>query len=68
MTQTEGLFVEQVVRPTGLLDPQLKFALHFNQIDDLLHEIQLRKAKSERILVTTLTKRMAEELVNIFKV
>ena len=67
LTHTEGLCVEQVVRPTGLLDPPIEIRPSFNQIDDLLHEIQLRKAKSERVLVTTLTKRMAEELSKYFQ-
>jgi len=59
---TEGEFVEQVVRPTGLLDPPISIRPSINQIDDLLHEIRLRMAAAERVLVTTLTKRMAEEL------
>ena len=58
----EGLIVEQVVRPTGLLDPPIEVRPTQNQIDDLIEEIQLRAQKDERILVTTLTKRMAEEL------
>ena len=62
LSQTEGEFVEQVVRPTGLLDPPIDVRPSFNQIDDLLEEIQKRKIKNERVLVTTLTKRMAEEL------
>jgi len=59
---TEGVFVEQVIRPTGLLDPQIEVRPSLNQIDDLIEEIQLRVEKDERVLVTTLTKRMAEEL------
>jgi len=59
---SQGLIVEQVVRPTGLLDPPIEVRPTKNQIDDLLEEIQLRAQKDERILVTTLTKRMAEEL------
>ena len=59
---SEGLIVEQVVRPTGLLDPPIEVRPTQNQIDDLLEEIQVRAQKDERILVTTLTKRMAEEL------
>jgi len=59
---TEGLVVEQIVRPTGLLDPPIEVRPSLNQIDDLLHEIQLRIEKDERVLITTLTKRMAEEL------
>lgn len=59
---SEGLVVEQVVRPTGLLDPPITVRPTKNQIDDLLEEIRIRVAKDERVLVTTLTKRMAEEL------
>jgi len=59
---SEGLIVEQVVRPTGLLDPPVEVRQTRNQIDDLLEEIRIRSVKDERILVTTLTKRMAEEL------
>jgi len=62
LKKTEGLFVEQVIRPTGLLDPIIEIRPSLNQIDDLLEEIQLRVEKDERVLVTTLTKRMAEEL------
>lgn len=62
LKKTNGEFVEQVVRPTGLLDPLIDVRPSINQIDDLLHEIQLRIQQDERILVTTLTKRMAEEL------
>ncbi len=62
LIKTQGEFVEQVVRPTGLLDPPIDVRPSINQIDDLLHEIQLRIQKQERVLVTTLTKRMAEEL------
>jgi excinuclease ABC subunit B len=60
--KTEGIFVEQVIRPTGLLDPEIEVRPSLNQIDDLIEEIQVRVEKNERILVTTLTKRMAEEL------
>ena len=59
---SEGVFVEQVIRPTGLLDPEIEVRPSLNQIDDLIEEIQQRIEKDERILVTTLTKRMAEEL------
>ncbi|MFD1315640.1 excinuclease ABC subunit UvrB [Namhaeicola litoreus] len=59
---TEGLFVEQVIRPTGLLDPVIEVRPSLNQIDDLMEEIHRRVEKDERVLVTTLTKRMAEEL------
>ena len=62
LEQTGGVFVEQVIRPTGLLDPPIEVRSSLNQIDDLLEEIQQRIDKNERILVTTLTKRMAEEL------
>jgi excinuclease ABC subunit B len=60
--KSEGVIVEQVIRPTGLLDPQIEVRPSLNQIDDLLHEIQMRVKANERVLVTTLTKRMAEEL------
>jgi excinuclease ABC subunit B len=59
---SEGVVVEQVIRPTGLLDPVIQIRPSLNQIDDLLDEIQRRAEKDERVLVTTLTKRMAEEL------
>ena len=62
LEQTEGLVVEQLVRPTGLLDPPIEVRPSMNQIDDLMEEIQRRIAANERTLVTTLTKRMAEEL------
>ena len=62
LQQCGGVVVEQVVRPTGLLDPPIEVRPSKNQIDDLLHEINLRIKKGDRILVTTLTKRMAEEL------
>ncbi|OFY38744.1 MAG: excinuclease ABC subunit B [Bacteroidetes bacterium GWF2_40_14] len=62
----EGLIVEQVVRPTGLLDPPIEVRPTKNQIDDLLEEIRIRAVKDERVLVTTLTKRMAEELDKYF--
>jgi excinuclease ABC subunit B len=62
LSQTDGVFVEQVVRPTGLLDPPIDVRPSVNQIDDLLEEIQLRIEADERVLVTTLTKRMSEEL------
>jgi len=62
LKKTHGEFVEQVVRPTGLLDPPIDVRPSINQIDDLLHEIQLRIQSHERVLITTLTKRMAEEL------
>jgi len=62
LNQSQGVVVEQLIRPTGLLDPQIEVKPSLNQIDDLLNEIELRTVKNERILVTTLTKRMAEEL------
>lgn len=62
MQKSEGVFVEQVIRPTGLLDPVIEIRPSLNQIDDLIEEIQLRCEADERVLVTTLTKRMAEEL------
>ena len=62
MQLVEGVFVEQIIRPTGLLDPEIEVRPSLNQIDDLIEETQVRIEKDERILVTTLTKRMAEEL------
>ena len=62
LVKSEGVVVEQIIRPTGLLDPIIDVRPSTNQIDDLLHEIHLRIDKNERVLVTTLTKRMAEEL------
>lgn len=62
LMKSEGVVVEQVIRPTGLLDPVIEVRSSYNQIDDLMEEIQLRIEKKERTLVTTLTKRMAEEL------
>jgi excinuclease ABC subunit B len=62
LEDTQGVVVEQIVRPTGLLDPPIEVRPSLNQIDDLLEEIQLRIERDERVLVTTLTKRMAEEL------
>ena len=62
LMKSEGVIVEQVIRPTGLLDPIIEVRPSLNQIDDLLEEIQQRIEKGERVLVTTLTKRMAEEL------
>ncbi|WP_438976519.1 excinuclease ABC subunit UvrB [Polaribacter sp.] len=62
LKQSEGVFVEQIIRPTGLLDPPIEVRPSLNQIDDLIEEIQVRVEKDERTLVTTLTKRMAEEL------
>lgn len=62
LQKSEGIYVEQVIRPTGLLDPIIEVRPSANQIDDLIEEIQLRCEADERVLVTTLTKRMAEEL------
>ena len=62
LQKTDGIYVEQVIRPTGLLDPEIEVRPSLNQIDDLIEEIQQRVEKDERTLVTTLTKRMAEEL------
>ncbi|TGV03005.1 excinuclease ABC subunit UvrB [Flavivirga rizhaonensis] len=62
LQKTDGIYIEQVIRPTGLLDPIIEVRPSLNQIDDLIEEIQQRIEKDERILVTTLTKRMAEEL------
>ena len=62
LNKSDGVFVEQIIRPTGLLDPIIEVRSSENQIDDLIEEIQKRVEKDERTLVTTLTKRMAEEL------
>ncbi len=62
LRKSEGIIVEQVIRPTGLLDPEIEVRPSLNQIDDLMEEIQLRIEANARVLVTTLTKRMAEEL------
>ena len=62
MEKTEGLIIEQIIRPTGLLDPTIDVRPSLNQIDDLIEEIHQRIEKQERILITTLTKKMAEEL------
>ena len=62
LEKSEGVVVEQLIRPTGLLDPRIEIRPSDNQIDDLMEEIQLRIERHERVLVTTLTKRMAEEL------
>jgi excinuclease ABC subunit B len=64
LDKSEGVIVEQLIRPTGLLDPVIEVKPSLNQIDDLLNEIHLRTKLNERILITTLTKRMAEELTN----
>lgn len=62
LQKSEGIIVDQVIRPTGLLDPEIEVRPTLNQIDDLMEEIESRAEKDERVLVTTLTKRMAEEL------
>ena len=62
LEKSEGIYVEQIIRPTGLLDPIIEIRPSKNQIDDLIEEIHIRKDADERVLVTTLTKRMAEEL------
>jgi len=62
LAKSEGIVVEQIIRPTGLLDPIIDVRPSINQIDNLMHEIHLRTERNERVLVTTLTKRMAEEL------
>ena len=66
LQKSEGVIVEQIIRPTGLLDPIIEVRKNENQVDDLMEEIQLRTEKNERVLVTTLTKRMAEELNKYF--
>jgi excinuclease ABC subunit B len=62
LEKSEGVVVEQIIRPTGLLDPVIDVRPSINQIDNLMHEVHLRIERNERVLVTTLTKRMAEEL------
>ena len=64
LEMSEGIIIEQIIRPTGLLDPKIKIKSTKHQIDDLINEIQLRIVKKEKILVTTLTKKMAEELTS----
>jgi excinuclease ABC subunit B len=66
LTRSGGTFVEQVIRPTGLVDPQVEIRPVKGQVDDLLEEIRIRAEKNERVLVTTLTKRMAEDLSEYF--
>ena len=67
LIKSDGLIVEQVVRPTGLLDPPIEIRPTENQVDDLLEEVRVRAERDERVLVTTLTKRMAEELDSYFQ-
>jgi excinuclease ABC subunit B len=66
LTKSGGVFVEQVIRPTGLIDPEVEIRPVKGQVDDLLEEIRIRAEKNERVLVTTLTKRMAEDLSEYF--
>jgi excinuclease ABC subunit B len=66
LTKAGGVVVEQVIRPTGLTDPEIEVRPVRGQIDDLLHEIRVRAEKNERVLVTTLTKRMAEDLAEYY--
>ena len=66
LLKCEGVYTEQIIRPTGLLDPIITVKPIKNQIDDLIHEIQIRITRKEKILVTTLTKKMSEELTNFF--
>ena len=66
LTKASGVVIEQIIRPTGLIDPQVEIRPVKGQIDDLLHEIRQRAARNERVLVTTLTKRMAEDLAEYY--
>ena len=66
LTKSSGVVVEQIIRPTGLLDPQVEVRPVRGQIDDLLHEVRERVARKERVLVTTLTKKMAEDLTDYY--
>ena len=66
LSEADGVYVEQVIRPTGLLDPEIEIRPTANQIDDLMEEILARAERDERVLVTTLTKRMAEEMTEYF--
>ena len=65
LTKSGGVVVEQVIRPTGLVDPEVEVRPVKGQVDDLLEEIRMRAERNERVLVTTLTKRMSEDLPNI---
>ncbi|PID55789.1 excinuclease ABC subunit B [candidate division KSB3 bacterium] len=67
LEQTNDIVVEQVIRPTGLIDPEILMRPATGQVDDLLHEIRLRSERNERVLVTTLTKRMAEDLTEYYE-
>jgi excinuclease ABC subunit B len=66
LTKTSGVVVEQIIRPTGLIDPAVEIRPIKGQVDDLLHEIRLRVGRNERVLVTTLTKRMSEDLAEYY--
>src|SRR5256714_7374800 len=66
LTKSAGVVVEQIIRPTGLVDPVIEMKPIKGQVDDLLHEIRLRTEENERVLVTTLTKRMAEDLAEYY--
>jgi excinuclease ABC subunit B len=66
LTKSAGVVVEQIIRPTGLIDPEIDVRPIRGQVDDLLHEIRLRAERNERVLVTTLTKRMAEDLAEYY--
>lgn len=66
LTKSSGVVVEQIIRPTGLIDPEVEIRPIKGQVDDLLHEIRLRVERNERVLVTTLTKRMAEDLAEYY--
>src|SRR6202030_3649658 len=66
LTRAAGVVVEQVIRPTGLVDPEVEVRSVKGQVDDLLEEIRKRAEKNERVLVTTLTKRMSEDLAEYF--
>ncbi len=67
LAQSKGVVVEQIIRPTGLVDPMVEVRPVKGQVDDLLHEIRLRAGRGERVLVTTLTKRMAEDLTEFYQ-
>src|SRR5258706_16144205 len=67
MATSQGVVVEQIIRPTGLIDPPIEVRPVKGQVDDLLHEIRGRAAQHERVLVTTLTKRMAEDLTSYYQ-
>ena len=66
LTKSAGVVVEQIIRPTGLVDPPVEIRPVKGQIDDLLHEIRTRVTRGERVLVTTLTKRMSEDLAEYY--